>query len=211
MSIKAVAWAGDQSVGDPMAKLVLIALCEYYNEESKICYPGVKTLTKWADCSERTVQRKLRKLADEGWIEISGNYNEIGRQTSNIYRITAYEEGRQPDGVEGVNCVTPYKNHNKKPIKEKNIQKRKTSLPEPWKPDERYVNYALERGWVFLKIKDQLEDFELYHKARDNKFVDWYAAWRTWVRNDFSEKKKKGADRSGLDAIDEFERAVLNG
>jgi len=45
MSIKAVSWAFDQQIKDPLAKLVLIAVADHINESTGDAWPSVERLT----------------------------------------------------------------------------------------------------------------------------------------------------------------------
>ena len=52
MSIKAVAWAFEQSLdGDAVAKLVLLAICDRYNDEYGKAWPNIEWISRAADCS----------------------------------------------------------------------------------------------------------------------------------------------------------------
>lgn len=125
MSIQAVAWALEQTIPDPAAKLVLIALCNAYNGKSGRCDPAIGRLVHESSCSKSTVLRKLAFLADEGWITTIPEHDEAGRQKSNVYyldfesdrgegvnltpRGVKTGEGVNCDTGEGVNCDTPLK------------------------------------------------------------------------------------------------------
>ena len=39
MSVKAIGWAFEQKVDDPLAKLVLLALADHYNESTGDAWP----------------------------------------------------------------------------------------------------------------------------------------------------------------------------
>lgn len=49
-------------------KFVLLALCEKADNDGTSAWPSVKTLARYAECSERTVQRSLKDLIDGEWI-----------------------------------------------------------------------------------------------------------------------------------------------
>lgn len=116
MSLKAVSWALEQDVSDALAKLVLIGLCDAHNGKSNRCFPSKSELRKAASCSDRTVDRKLEWLRENGWIEIATRYAESGRQTSNEYTInfdavegvTVTGRGVTSDVGEGVTADAPY-------------------------------------------------------------------------------------------------------
>jgi Helix-turn-helix domain len=70
MSIQAVAWALDQDIRDPLAKLILISLANHADHTTGFCYPPMKLIAKEASCDRRTVIRKLPLLTDAGYIRI---------------------------------------------------------------------------------------------------------------------------------------------
>lgn len=116
MSIQAVAWALEQTIDDPAAKLVLIALCNAYNGKNGRCDPSRARLAHEASCSIRTVDRKLEWLAEQGWITAVSSFEKTGRQTANVYYLNLEGEGDNltPRGDncvagEGDNCVAPLK------------------------------------------------------------------------------------------------------
>lgn len=69
MSIKAITWAFDQKLDDPTAKLVLLGIADKYNEDRGYAWPSVERLAEMADCTERTVSRKISMLEELGVIE----------------------------------------------------------------------------------------------------------------------------------------------
>jgi hypothetical protein len=87
MSLEATSWALRQPVRDPVAKLILISLCDHHNPSTGRCFPSVARLAKAGCCSERTAQRKLAWLAAEGWIVVERYFTPSGRQERNTYRI----------------------------------------------------------------------------------------------------------------------------
>lgn len=70
MSIQAVAWALDQDIRDPFAKLILISLGNHADHSTGFCYPAMRLIAKEASCDRRTVIRKLPSLSDSGYIRI---------------------------------------------------------------------------------------------------------------------------------------------
>jgi|MDTC01.1.fsa_nt_gb hypothetical protein len=64
MSIKAIEWAFRQKLSDPTAKLVLIGIADKYNEDRGYAWPSVERLADMADCTRRTVSRKIAMLEE---------------------------------------------------------------------------------------------------------------------------------------------------
>ena len=69
MSIEALTWAFKQKLDDPTAKLVLLGIADKYNEDRGYAWPSVERLADMADCTQRTVSRKLAFLEEAGYIQ----------------------------------------------------------------------------------------------------------------------------------------------
>lgn len=59
-------------------------------------------------------------------------------------------------------------------------KKRKSSLPENFKPTAQHESLANDLG---VNLNHEIQQFIDYHTAKDSKYVDWHAALRTWIRN----------------------------
>lgn len=86
MSIEDVAWALNENVGDPLSKLVLIALANHTDHNHE-CFPSRKRIASYAECSIDTVDRRLCNLIGGGLIEKAERRTPGGDQTSNLYRL----------------------------------------------------------------------------------------------------------------------------
>ena len=99
MSIKAVSWAFEQKLDDPIGKLVLIGICDRYNPDVGYAWPSVAWLADVADCSHRTAQNKIKLLVELGFVTKSyvreGNTN-----LKNRYRLPLFEGGANVAGVQ---------------------------------------------------------------------------------------------------------------
>lgn len=69
MSIEAVTWAFRQKLDDPTAKLVLLGIADKYNEDRGYAWPSMERLADMADCTQRTVSRKISMLEELGVIK----------------------------------------------------------------------------------------------------------------------------------------------
>ena len=69
MSIRAMVWALDTPVGDPQAKLVLIALADHADDETFQCWPSVGYIAKRCELGRSTVYRIIISLRDKGLIK----------------------------------------------------------------------------------------------------------------------------------------------
>lgn len=87
MSHFATAWAFNQTGITSTAKLVLIFLADYHNNETGLCFPSRATLAEKCCCDERTVTRIIKDLVDAGLVIAETQFDRSGRQTSNIYKL----------------------------------------------------------------------------------------------------------------------------
>ena len=62
-------------------KMVLLALCDWADDEGQRVYPSIKKLSLKSSLSERQTQRVVHDLIREGWIDLVGNENGGGRNT----------------------------------------------------------------------------------------------------------------------------------
>ena len=60
-------------------------------------------------------------------------------------------------------------------------KKQKTTFPEDFKPSDAVSQLATEKKWD--PPQDQIEAFRDYHVSKGSRFLDWDAAFRTWLRN----------------------------
>lgn len=103
MSIEAVSWALKVPLGGN-AKVVLIGLANHARADGfDEARPAVATLAKYASCDHRTVQRHIRKLEADGWIEQTGWHavNGRGDRRVAVWRLLAGRQNAVPsdDGV----------------------------------------------------------------------------------------------------------------
>lgn len=61
--------------------------------------------------------------------------------------------------------------------------KRKTTAPAALEITDRMTEWAVENGIRTDALPDQTERFLDHHRSKGTKFVDWTAAWRTWMGN----------------------------
>jgi uncharacterized protein YdaU (DUF1376 family) len=77
-------------------------------------------------------------------------------------------------------------NANHKPLtnnQEPVTKKRETSVPDKFEVTPEMFSWATEQGLPEMRIKPETENFLDRCRAKDIKYLNWVAAWRTWVRN----------------------------
>ena len=65
----------------------------------------------------------------------------------------------------------------------KSGRKPEVPIPENWVPSDRNIADAETRQFSAKEIEDEADRFRNHHIARDTRFRDWDAAWRTWLGN----------------------------
>lgn len=85
MSVKAMAWALEQSTENPVDKLILIALGNYADDSDQ-CFPSRRTLARIAMCSLDTVDRSIKRLEAAGMVRKEARQGARGL-TSNAYQL----------------------------------------------------------------------------------------------------------------------------
>jgi hypothetical protein len=62
----------------PSTRMVAIALADYANTDSGLCWPSISSLSRRAGVSGRQVQRCLREIEADGWIERTCGVHKVG-------------------------------------------------------------------------------------------------------------------------------------
>lgn len=83
------------------AKTVMFYLVNRSNKELS-CFPAVPTIAKETGLSERTVQRALKELCEEGYVEKTPRYRENGGQSSNLFKLIIKEETKADESDNNV-------------------------------------------------------------------------------------------------------------
>ena len=178
MSIKAVSWAFDQQIDDPMAKLVLIAVADHINESTGNAWPSIERLEYMTSASRRTVQRKLKKLEEDGYLERQKRFNDTDLYSLGARGVTLTRGVTQsPLGVSH-----SHPNHNRTVIIN-NKGKSKKQLLVDWSPDDADKQYATELG---IDWSETLTDITLWNEKNGNKaaYASCRAFWQGWLRKE---------------------------
>jgi hypothetical protein len=85
-------WVWQQTVGDQLAKYVLIKLADNANDDG-IAWPSIKNICAHTEMPERTVKKKLAYLVTEGWITIIKQRAKSGQWDRNVYQIECGDRG----------------------------------------------------------------------------------------------------------------------
>lgn len=67
------------------------------------------------------------------------------------------------------------------PEPKRSRRKPEVPIPDDWGPSDRNIADAQSRNLSSEDIRREADRFRDHHLARDTRFRDWDAAWRTWV------------------------------
>jgi hypothetical protein len=87
MSGEIALWAARQQIDNPVAKLVLIALGDAYDDRTGKCFPSHESISDFVCRSEGTIKRAILWLEENGWIKREARFTKTGRQTANGYEL----------------------------------------------------------------------------------------------------------------------------
>lgn len=108
MSIKAIDWAFRQKVDNPGAKLLLIALANYANDED-CSYPSLKTLKEVTSIPVRTLTRLFKFLEKAGLIKREARFRPNGSRTSSRFHL-GVDELFTPEDPMATVAIPPWPN-----------------------------------------------------------------------------------------------------
>lgn len=164
-------------IDDPLAKWLLVTLCDYANDKG-LCWPSTFTLAHRTGMSRATVARKLNKLEEMGLIArldqgkmyyIKLSHSEIGVSQSETVAVSQ--------------CDTklPRTNNPKK------------GVPDGWLPSDELVTSINSKVSVEIDHEHEAALFRDYHRSKGNRFADIDAAYRNWVRRSLGWRTEKGS------------------
>jgi len=81
--------------------------------------------------------------------------------------------------------------------KERRQSKRAATFPEGFSLTEPNRKYAADNGFNGIEAERMFERFKNHHTAKGSTFVDWPAAWRTWVGNQVKFNEHRTTRASG--------------
>lgn len=177
MSIKAVSWAFDQQIKDPLAKLVLIAVADHINESTGDAWPSVERLEQMTCASRSTVLRKLKMLESSGFLQRTKRFNKTDLYSLNLVGVTQTGVTQTP-----LEVSHRHTNHNRTVIINNKGKAKKQKLVD-WQPDDADKQYATELG---IDWSETLTDITLWNEQSGNKaaYASCKAFWQGWLRRE---------------------------
>lgn len=139
--------------------LLMLALADWGNDQGKRIYPSIAQAAAKTRQDPRTVQRQLRKLEEDGWVELVKKGG--GRNNTNEYRIVLEKvalcrpllsTGVALDAINpGVGCLKPRQAMPPEPLEP--LLTVKTVFKKPDNPDKRGKSPAVLEILATLKNK----------------------------------------------------------
>lgn len=185
MSIKAVSWALEQSLGNATQKLILIAIADRFNDEYGHAWPSIAWLAKAGDCSDRTVRRHLRDLEAKGVVSVTHRPNETS--SYKLPRLDAQwvsEQSHRGDNLSGaVNALSGQVGDRAVSAKQYHSNNNTKYTFADLIVDDKMRKYAEDLG---LDPDDIYEDMRIWDEGQDKKktYVSLNAFWQGWCRRE---------------------------
>lgn len=219
MSWKALAWASGQKCEKAADKLILLALAERHNTETRMAYPSTAWLVEFSSLDRKTVLKSLSRLQAQGLIIDSGNRvgatggvkawrlaydSEAVPKAGQVKRSRFSHEAVPffPEAVPKTGQVSGPKNGirnrdigtrmNQDGTGSARATKKRSALPKNFKPELTGKASEIVAAWPPSRLAHEMDAFRNYHLAKGSLMADWQAAFRTWIGNAEKWSKKNG-------------------
>lgn len=91
MSIEAMVWVLHHSPLSGADKLVLLGIANHADSEGRNAWPAIATLARYANITERSAQRAVRRMVDEGHLRVrrqrGGTADTPNDRRTNLYEV----------------------------------------------------------------------------------------------------------------------------
>ncbi len=195
-------WAFKQPLSGH-AKVILLALADHADDDG-ICWPSISKIAAKAYVSERTAQRYIIELTDEGYLSTISRSAQDGSRMANKYVLhMAQAEQGEGDSLTppGDRCVTTpgdtvVTTNEPSSLTINNKQTRACRVPEDFSPNASHYATAKKYELPAEVVTEQVEPFLDYWRAvpgAKGLGLDWPARYRTWLRNhaNFLKRQKR--------------------
>jgi hypothetical protein len=201
MSLRAMAWAFEQRIGDPLAKFLLIAIANYADERDE-AWPSLSRLAGDTEMGRRSVVTKIEVLVEAGLIARYQSKTEAGDWAHNRYTLllggsAPHAPPSAPHALPGGAPHAPggaprahepsLNNTSRDTHLSPSAGKAQLKLGGPtgllpdWEPTERDLQW-LAATYPRMEIASETAKFRDYYIARGEQRADWSASFRTWCR-----------------------------
>ena len=174
MSFKHMAWAMEARVGDPLAKLLLVALADRADKERGQCWPSLSRLCEDTEMSKASVTRRLSYLEQQGFVHRTQR-----DQSSTLYTLPLTEP------TMSLTETPPCLSQRHKPISNNLSENQDIMFEDFWQVYPKKVGKGQARIAFRSAIKKATKDelissaqaFAQQHAATDKQFVPHASTW----------------------------------
>lgn len=190
-------------------RVLLIALIEF----APNIEPSTALLAHMVGTDERSIRRLLRSCESKGLLQVEHRPGARSRYTLTCDPGLKVPPGAQPPRTQGPGTPDsesspprtqgPPKQTSKADKKADKSISRAARLPKPtraptprpesWTPTDAHRAYAKQRG---LDLDHEAHRFQSHHDSKGNLFVNWNAAFSTWLANALSFGPRNGPRRT---------------
>jgi DNA-binding transcriptional MocR family regulator len=175
MSFAHMAWAWSNSIGDPLAKLLLLSLADRADKETGQCWPSLGRLAQDTEMSSATVARKLRYLEERQLIHRTQR-----NATSTLYTLPYLTERQGVSHTETGGCLTvrykPISNN----LSENNIYFEDFWSKYPRKTGKGQARKAFDSSMkkaTLAELMDGLDKFVSSSQGTETRFIAHASTW----------------------------------
>ena len=189
MSIEVMNAVWKHSRAEERVKLTLLAIADHQGEQG--AYPSIATLAKMVGTSERSIKRDIARLKELGELNvIPHGAPTSGQYKPNLYFVTLPGvTGAHPSHHSGVTDeVARGDTAGKSGVTGSGTQNLKRNIKkhgEPYSPSEEFQK-ELEDKFPGVNIQKNLESFNDWVEAKGATYKNWDAAFRNWIRKDYT-------------------------
>ena len=188
MSVEAMTWAIEMKGLTPTENHVLLLLANRHNKDTGLCYPSVSRIAEESGMHRATVMRAINALEKKGLLEITktfGKSNHYRLNTSCTVRPVAESDPYHSATTPVAPCDHTSSTVRPEPKRTvKNPKNRKTKLPKDFGISDGVREWAERNG--HRRLNAHLENFIDAALARDYRYVDWDAAFKTAIRKNWA-------------------------
>lgn len=169
-----------------IAPMLWLLASEHKDPSSGVINGDHKKIAFRLRMTEVEVEEAIKPLLNAGFVEISADASALlarPEQNSIPEKETYREEKEEEREKENIIPQAP-----NALASESKKQKKLTSMPENWEPNDAHRAKCREFGFDPAKLAEQ---FGHHHAAKNSKFADWDRAFFTWIGNAESYRSKQ--------------------
>lgn len=175
MSFTHMAWALNNKIGDPLAKLLLLALADRADKETGQCWPSLGRLAEDTEMSSATVARKLNYLEDRQLIQRTQR-----TASSTVYTLPYLTERQGVSHTETGGCLTVRHEPINKNLSENNIYFEEFWSKYPRKTGRGHARKAFDSAMkkaTLAELMTGLDKFVSSSQGTETRFIAHASTW----------------------------------